>query len=114
MKVTYHLAILTSFDCEPVLRARMEYPVLCQSMINFASVQAEMNWANPRVGIDGGFWVGEIVQCFHTLQTPKSVQTAGTYLYDYDFGEEREFEDAEVDYWDDLVDYSDGCSKDPW
>lgn len=80
---TYARAIRT-IKFIPRRIARMLYPVLCQSMISFDLVVAEMTCARKSVGIDGGFW-GQ-----HATNTT-------TYLHQEDLGVERNLEHAEVD-----------------
>ena len=52
----YHFAILHKGELSPTRMARIEYPVLCQSMMILVSENQATVLANINVGIDGGFW----------------------------------------------------------
>lgn len=52
---THHLANRVSGLCSPTRMARIEYPVLCQSMISLHPVAHVRSCAIMSVGIDGGF-----------------------------------------------------------
>jgi hypothetical protein len=99
LDTTYQAATLTSGDFWPTRIARIEYPVLCQSMISFAPDAADTSCASASVGIDGGF-------CCQPYSRPP-------YLDKQQLGMIGNTESAEVEDGEELVCYPYGRAEDP-
>ena len=55
---SYHSEMRTRGCLGPSLRARMEWPKLCQSIMSWVLRMKQIIWAMARVGMEGGFCVG--------------------------------------------------------